>query len=133
MLILARFLVNIFWNRGMDPDTCAIPLLTSLGDLLGTVFLLSVFYMLRSMGDITAFPAENSDPSLVSSALAADIQHQAMGDILYKAVDSLVTSQNTVTVTSTIAPNIMTQSSTTTLASIALNQATNFVTQIASS
>lgn len=73
----------------MDPDTCAIPLLTSLGDLLGTVFLLSVFYFLRAMKDMSAMPAESSEASLVSSAMAANINPEAVKGVVYATLTSI--------------------------------------------
>lgn len=92
LLVLTRFLVNIFWYRGMDPDTCAIPLLTSLGDLLGTVFLLSVFYLLRAMNDMSALPAEASEAALVSSGLAASIDPETVKGVVYATVNSVVST-----------------------------------------
>ena len=35
LLYFCRLLVYWFWSRGSDPDNCAIPYLTALGDLLG--------------------------------------------------------------------------------------------------
>ncbi|KAH9403051.1 hypothetical protein TYRP_015817 [Tyrophagus putrescentiae] len=95
LLVLTRFLVNIFWYRGMDPDTCAIPLLTSLGDLLGTVFLLSVFYLLRAMGDSSAMPAETSEATLVSSAMAASIDPETVKGVVYATVSSVAAAVST--------------------------------------
>jgi len=42
LLICAR-LVHAIWDRGFDPDQLAIPLMTALGDLLGTVALVACF------------------------------------------------------------------------------------------
>nr|XP_027202658.1 solute carrier family 41 member 2-like isoform X1 [Dermatophagoides pteronyssinus] len=51
LLILTRFFVDFVWWLKCDPDTSAIPILTSMGDILGTVFLYCVFILLRLIGD----------------------------------------------------------------------------------
>ncbi|KAG5461180.1 MAG: hypothetical protein BJ554DRAFT_6664 [Olpidium bornovanus] len=43
MLILAERMTLEFWRRGYDPDNCVLPLLTALGDVLGTTILVVVF------------------------------------------------------------------------------------------
>ena len=37
-------MVHKMWQQGVDPDNCAIPYLTALGDLLGKEILLITFY-----------------------------------------------------------------------------------------
>ena len=44
LLAFAEFLVAWLWTRGTDPDSAAIPYLTSLGDLLGGILLSGAFY-----------------------------------------------------------------------------------------
>lgn len=39
------------WRFKIDPDTCSIPYLTALGDLLGSALLLGAFYFLRYIGN----------------------------------------------------------------------------------
>ncbi|XP_060766634.1 solute carrier family 41 member 1-like [Neoarius graeffei] len=51
LLYLADLMVYWMWKRGMDPDTCSIPYLTTFGDLLGTGFLALCFYILWMIGD----------------------------------------------------------------------------------
>lgn len=54
LLVLTRYLVHLMWYTGKDPDTTVIPLLTSAGDFLGTVFLLAIFNILSLAGDSSA-------------------------------------------------------------------------------
>lgn len=56
LLIITRIVVNIVWHAKADPDTCAIPILTAIGDIMGTVLLLGVFCLLNSLGDASALP-----------------------------------------------------------------------------
>jgi len=46
LLYIANWLVHLLWRRGSDPDNSAIPYLTAIGDLLGTVLLASAFFIL---------------------------------------------------------------------------------------
>jgi len=46
LLYLANWLVHLLWRRGSDPDNSAIPYLTAMGDLLGTVLLALAFFVL---------------------------------------------------------------------------------------
>ncbi|XP_071438703.1 solute carrier family 41 member 1 [Hetaerina americana] len=50
LLYIAHILIHFMWKRKFDPDNCAIPYLTSLGDLLGTSLLAIAFLFLRSIG-----------------------------------------------------------------------------------
>ena len=45
LLLFAGKLVRWLWKAGIDPDSAAIPYLTSLGDLLGGFFLSASFYL----------------------------------------------------------------------------------------
>jgi len=49
LLYLANWLVNFLWSKGCDPDNSAIPCLTSVGDLLGTILLAAAFYILFAL------------------------------------------------------------------------------------
>ncbi|XP_054897621.1 solute carrier family 41 member 2 isoform X2 [Poeciliopsis prolifica] len=51
LLIAADCLVHCLWKRGKDPDSCSIPYLTALGDLLGTALLSLAFLLLWCIGD----------------------------------------------------------------------------------
>ncbi|XP_054164136.1 solute carrier family 41 member 1-like [Oppia nitens] len=51
LLYMAYNLVHILWLKEIDPDSYAIPLLTSSGDFLGSAFLLIVFKILYLIGD----------------------------------------------------------------------------------
>jgi hypothetical protein len=42
------------WRVKIDPDSSAIPLLTALGDLLGTTLLAFAFFLLIAVGNQTA-------------------------------------------------------------------------------
>jgi len=44
-------MVNLIWKLGDDPDNVAIPYLTAIGDLLGTMFLAIAFRLLYLLGD----------------------------------------------------------------------------------
>jgi len=52
LLYLANWLVNFLWWKGCDPDNAAIPCLTAVGDLLGTVLLAAAFYILYAVGTL---------------------------------------------------------------------------------
>lgn len=49
LLWVCQWMVAFMWSRGVDPDNAAIPYLTALGDLLGTMFLFIVFLLLDSV------------------------------------------------------------------------------------
>lgn len=51
LLYLCQILVYSMWSRGTDPDNAAIPYLTAIGDLLGTLFLAVCFLVLHMAGD----------------------------------------------------------------------------------
>ncbi|XP_045780119.1 solute carrier family 41 member 1-like isoform X2 [Maniola jurtina] len=50
LLYLAYILIHFMWKKKKDPDNAAIPYLTSLGDLLGSVFLGLAFLILSLFG-----------------------------------------------------------------------------------
>ncbi|KAJ0171139.1 hypothetical protein K1T71_013338 [Dendrolimus kikuchii] len=50
LLYLAYILIHFMWKRKKDPDNAAIPYLTALGDLLGSVFLGLAFFTLSLFG-----------------------------------------------------------------------------------
>ncbi|KAG0380113.1 hypothetical protein BGX24_010143 [Mortierella sp. AD032] len=52
-LAMAKWITHIFWKHGYDPDNYALPILTSLLDVIGTVLLVVGFWAL-SYGDPTA-------------------------------------------------------------------------------
>ncbi|KAI7815999.1 hypothetical protein BC939DRAFT_67861 [Gamsiella multidivaricata] len=46
-LAMARWITHLFWRWGYDPDNYALPILTSLIDVIGTVFLVAGFWALH--------------------------------------------------------------------------------------
>ncbi|CAB3233246.1 unnamed protein product [Arctia plantaginis] len=50
LLYLAYILVHLMWKKKKDPDNAAIPYLTALGDLLGSIFLGLAFVILSIFG-----------------------------------------------------------------------------------
>ncbi|CAD5115542.1 unnamed protein product [Dimorphilus gyrociliatus] len=52
LLFIAPVIVKAAWNRKLDPDSVAIPYLTAIGDLLGSMFLLTAFYLLHKMNSL---------------------------------------------------------------------------------
>ncbi|GJJ72135.1 solute carrier family 41 [Entomortierella parvispora] len=46
-LAMAKWIVHLFWRRGYDPDNYALPILTSLIDVIGTAFLVAGFWALQ--------------------------------------------------------------------------------------
>ncbi|KAG6443594.1 hypothetical protein O3G_MSEX002957 [Manduca sexta] len=50
LLYLAYILIHFMWKRKKDPDNAAIPYLTALGDLLGSIFLGLAFVILSLFG-----------------------------------------------------------------------------------
>lgn len=50
LLYLAYILVHLMWKKKKDPDNAAIPYLTALGDLLGSIFLGLAFVILSLFG-----------------------------------------------------------------------------------
>ncbi|VDK19578.1 unnamed protein product [Anisakis simplex] len=63
LLFLCQYLIRCMWRYGIDPDSSAIPLLTSTGDLLGTALLLVAFVMLSAMNDAHLRPSSLQDAS----------------------------------------------------------------------
>ncbi|XP_058791348.1 solute carrier family 41 member 1-like isoform X2 [Phymastichus coffea] len=51
LLYIAQLMVVWMWNRGIDPDSSAIPYLTAAGDLIGTALLGIAFHLLNAIGD----------------------------------------------------------------------------------
>ena len=45
------WMVHWLWRIGDDPDNCAIPYMTAIGDLLGTGLLAAAFQILWLVGD----------------------------------------------------------------------------------
>ena len=66
---MTRFFVDFVWWLHYDPDTSAIPILTSLGDILGTVFLYIVFILLQFIGDQSAAPPLNNIDDLATGTV----------------------------------------------------------------
>ncbi|KAG0199313.1 hypothetical protein BGX28_007384 [Mortierella sp. GBA30] len=44
---MAKWITHLFWKLGYDPDNYALPILTSLIDVIGTAFLVAGFWALR--------------------------------------------------------------------------------------
>lgn len=44
LLYLAKLLVYFLWKKKIDPDDNSIPILTAIGDLIGTLFLAIIFF-----------------------------------------------------------------------------------------
>ena len=51
LLYISMWLVHWLWRIGDDPDNCAIPYMTAIGDLLGTGLLAAAFQILWLVGD----------------------------------------------------------------------------------
>lgn len=50
LLLATHVIIHALWRRNQDPDSTAIPYVTSLGDLLGTGLLALVFWLMTLMG-----------------------------------------------------------------------------------
>ncbi|XP_023241901.1 solute carrier family 41 member 1-like [Centruroides sculpturatus] len=65
LLYIAHIMIHVMWRWKIDPDNSAIPLLTALGDLLGTGLLATAFYfytqihndVMTTMAISTDFPS----------------------------------------------------------------------------
>jgi solute carrier family 41 len=53
LLHIGQLLIFWLWRQKIDPDSSAIPILTALGDLLGTAFLTLAFYVMFFLGETT--------------------------------------------------------------------------------
>ena len=51
LLYISMWMVHWLWRIGDDPDNCAIPYMTAIGDLLGTGLLAAAFQILWLVGD----------------------------------------------------------------------------------
>ncbi|XP_056645080.1 solute carrier family 41 member 1-like isoform X1 [Diorhabda sublineata] len=51
LLYIAQIMTLNMWKLGIDPDNSAIPYLTAIGDLLGTLLLALAFHLLYFIGD----------------------------------------------------------------------------------
>ncbi|XP_043253215.1 solute carrier family 41 member 1-like [Colletes gigas] len=49
LLYVAHIIIHAMWRHKIDPDNSAIPYLTALGDLTGTMFLAMAFWFLKSI------------------------------------------------------------------------------------
>lgn len=49
LLYIAHVIIHAMWRHKIDPDNSAIPYLTALGDLTGTMFLALAFWFLTSI------------------------------------------------------------------------------------
>ncbi|KAF9933437.1 hypothetical protein FBU30_005471 [Linnemannia zychae] len=49
-LVMGRWITLLFWNHGYDPDNYSLPILTSLLDVIGTVFLVVGFWAMSYGG-----------------------------------------------------------------------------------
>lgn len=54
--------VHWLWSLGVDPDNTAIPFLTAIADLIGSILLALVFVLLYHIGDPNAMNTANHDP-----------------------------------------------------------------------
>ena len=50
LLYVGHVMLHAMWRKKIDPDNSASPLLTALGDLLGTGFLALAFVILYQLG-----------------------------------------------------------------------------------
>lgn len=50
LLYIAHVMIHSMWRFKIDPDSAAIPFLTALGDLFGSILLLTAFIFLRAVG-----------------------------------------------------------------------------------
>ncbi|XP_011302542.1 solute carrier family 41 member 1 [Fopius arisanus] len=55
LLYVAHIIIHAMWRFKIDPDNSAIPYLTALGDLTGTMFLGGAFWFLKEIGYPYAF------------------------------------------------------------------------------
>jgi len=67
LLYIANWLVHLLWRRGSDPDSSAIPYLTAMGDLLGTVLLALAFFILSMMVPRSSPVSRSTRPAIVQS------------------------------------------------------------------
>ena len=64
LLAVARGMVEVFWKFKLDPDDYVLPLLSALGDLIGTGILVGAFNILAQLGYIHAQDVEEgADPT----------------------------------------------------------------------
>jgi solute carrier family 41 len=47
MLLMAKVMTMSFWRWRCDPDSCTLPYLTSIGDVIGTVLLVIGFKLIN--------------------------------------------------------------------------------------
>jgi solute carrier family 41 len=50
LLYIAHMITHLMWKWKIDPDNVAIPYLTAVGDLIGSLLLLAAFSFLRAIG-----------------------------------------------------------------------------------
>ena len=69
--------VHWLWSLGVDPDNTAIPFLTAIADLIGSILLALTFLLLFQLGDpnamvkITLFPTtDGADHGLINGLVA---------------------------------------------------------------
>ena len=93
LLYICRVLVFLLWSWKMDPDNCAIPYLTAMGDLLGGAFLALAFLFLHLSGQMIPSTVEEMD---LASNVASNI-----------TTTITTTSTSTSTTTTTTTPSTL--------------------------
>ncbi|RWS30668.1 solute carrier family 41 member 1-like protein [Leptotrombidium deliense] len=72
MLYIGYCFVHILWRLGFNPDNSAIPILTALADLLGSIFLACGFLFLQAINDPNALITD-ATTSTTSNLIATNV------------------------------------------------------------
>ncbi|XP_023241904.1 solute carrier family 41 member 1-like [Centruroides sculpturatus] len=73
LLYIAHIMIHVMWRWKIDPDNSAIPLLTALGDLLGTGLLATAFYFYTQIDNDAVVLTTLSPTDIPMNITASDI------------------------------------------------------------
>ena len=107
LLYICRVLVVLLWSWDMDPDNCAIPYLTAMGDLLGGAFLALAFLFLHLSGQMIPSTVEGLDlASNISTSITSTFTTTTTPSLTSSTTAAVTTVLNMLNITNINLPNL---------------------------
>lgn len=95
LLYTTHWLVQFLWKRGNDPDNFAIPYLTATGDILGSLVLAGVFYLVFAVTSNDWIVQLKIDGNATNMANFTDFNETAVGNSSLWMLPNTMTSNTT--------------------------------------